>query len=92
MEAELLASAYRNCLALALKTNIRSISFPSISTGAFGYPVEKASRIALTTVVGFVREYNGIDEVHFVLHSKHDLMIYEGELKDAIQTGFTNLD
>ena len=81
-----------NCLALALKMNIRSISFPSISTGAYGYPIEKASRIALSAVLGFIKEHNGIDEVHFVLHSQHDLMIYEAALKEVIQTGFTGLD
>ncbi|PWB55404.1 MAG: O-acetyl-ADP-ribose deacetylase [Candidatus Methanoperedenaceae archaeon] len=91
-EPELLASAYRNCLALALKMKIRSISFPSISTGAYGYPIEKASRIALSTVFGFAREHNGIDEVHFVLHSQHDLMIYDAALKEVVQTGFTGLD
>lgn len=88
-EAQLLASAYRNCLALALKMNIRSISFPSISTGAYGYPIGKASRIALSTVLGFIKEHKGIDEVHFVLHSQHDLMIYEAALKEVIETGFT---
>jgi len=87
-EAQLLAKAYGNCLALALKMKIRSISFPSISTGAYGYPIEKASRIALTTVLDFIKEHNGIDEVHFVLHSQHDLMIYEVALKEVIQTGF----
>lgn len=88
-EAQLLAKAYGNCLALAIKMKIRSISFPSISTGAYGYPIEKASRIALLTVLDFVKEHNGIDEVHFVLHSQHDLMIYEAALKEVIETGFT---
>jgi len=83
-EPELLASAYRNCLALAFKMNIRSISFPSISTGAYGYPIEKASRIALATVLDFVKEHNGIDEVHFVLHSQHDLRTYEDALKEVL--------
>ena len=86
-ETELLAKAYGNCLALALKMNIRSISFPSISTGAYGYPIGKASRIALSTVLDFIKEHNGIEEVHFVLHSKHDLMIYEAGLKEVIKTG-----
>ncbi len=83
-EAELLARAYRNCLALALKMNIRTISFPSISTGAYGYPIEKASRIALETVVDFIKEQNGIDELYFVLHSRHDLMTYEAALKEVL--------
>jgi O-acetyl-ADP-ribose deacetylase (regulator of RNase III) len=88
-EAQMLAKAYGNCLALALEMHIRSISFPSISTGAYGYPIEKASGIALSTVLDFIKEHNGIDEVHFVLHSQHDLMIYEAALKEVIQTGFT---
>ncbi len=88
-ETELLAKAYGNCLDLALEMHIRSISFPSISTGAYGYPIEKASRIALTNVLDFIKEHNGIDEVHFVLHSQYDLMIYEGVLNEVIQTGFT---
>jgi O-acetyl-ADP-ribose deacetylase (regulator of RNase III) len=83
-EPELLAKAYRNCLALSLKMNIRSISFPSISTGAYGYPIEKASRIVLATVLDFIKVHNGIDELHFVLHSRHDLMIYEGALKEVL--------
>jgi len=83
-EAQLLDSAYRNCLALALKMHIRSISFPSISTGAYGYPIGEASRIALGTVIDFVRNHNGIDEVHFVLHSQNDLMIYEAALKEIL--------
>lgn len=83
-EPELLAKAYRNCLALALKMNIRSISFPSISTGAYGYPIEKASRIALATVLDVLKVHKGIDELHFVLHSRHDLMIYEAALKEVL--------
>jgi O-acetyl-ADP-ribose deacetylase (regulator of RNase III) len=76
-EPEMLARAYKNCLALALKMEIKTISFPSISTGAYGYPVEKASRVALRAVVDFLRVNSGIEEVRFVLHSQHDLRIYE---------------
>lgn len=76
-EPEMLARAYKNCLALALKMGIKTISFPSISTGAYGYPMEKASRVALRAVVDFLRVNSGIEEVRFVLHSKHDLRVYE---------------
>ncbi len=79
-EPELLASAYKNCLALALKMGNKTISFPSISTGAYGYPIEKASRIALRAVVDFLGENTGIEEVRFVLHSEHDLRIYDEAL------------
>ncbi len=81
-EPELLANAYRNGLFLALKLGVKTISFPSISTGAYGFPVEKASRIAIRTVLDFLRENNGIDKVYFVLHSRHDLMVYEESLKE----------
>ena len=76
-ETEMLARAYKNCLSLALKMGIKTISFPSISTGAYGYPVEKASRVALRTVVDFLGENTEIEEVRFVLHSEHDLRLYE---------------
>ncbi|VVB88610.1 [Protein ADP-ribosylglutamate] hydrolase [uncultured archaeon] len=81
-EPELLARAYRNSLALALKMGFRSISFPSISTGAYGYPIEKASRIALGSVIEFLEKNKGIDEIRFVLHSTHDLRVYEDALKE----------
>lgn len=80
-EPEMLERAYKNCLALALKMGIKTISFPSISTGAYGYPVKKASRVALRAVVDFLGENTGIEEVRFVLHSKHDLWIYEETLE-----------
>lgn len=81
-EPEMLARAYRNCLALGLKIGIKTISFPSISTGAYGYPVEKASRVAMRAVADFLRENEGIKEVRFVLHSQHDLRIYEEVLAE----------
>ncbi len=86
-ESEMLARAYRNSIALALKMGIRTISFPSISTGAYGYPVEKASRVALQAVKDFLRENAGIDEVRFVLHNLHDLRIYEETLEEILDHG-----
>ena len=83
-EPELLARAYRNSLVLAVKMGIKTISFPSISTGAYGYPVEKASRVALRAVVDFLGENSGIVEVTFVLHSWNDLKVYEETLEEII--------
>lgn len=80
-EPELLAKAYSNSLTLALRSGLKTISFPSISTGAYGYPVEKASRIAIRSVAEFLTNNEGIKEVRFVLHSTHDLRIYEEALK-----------
>ena len=74
-EPELLAQAYHNSLLLAALNELRTIAFPSISTGAYGYPVEQASRIALKTAKEFLQE-NGLDEVVFVLFSDHDLIVY----------------
>ena len=54
-EPEILASCYRNSLRLAVENGVRSIAFPSISTGAYGYPVEKAAPVALSTVATFLR-------------------------------------
>jgi O-acetyl-ADP-ribose deacetylase (regulator of RNase III) len=65
--AQLLASAYRNSLALASRYKTQSISFPSISTGAYGYPMEEAARIALTTVREYLQGHPEIKLVRFVL-------------------------
>jgi len=67
-EAESLASCYRTCLSLAEERGLRSVSFPSISTGAYGYPMNEAANIALTTVGGLLRDADtGVREVLFVL-------------------------
>ncbi|MBI5493010.1 MAG: O-acetyl-ADP-ribose deacetylase [Deltaproteobacteria bacterium] len=80
-EPELLASAYNASLELALKNNLKSVSFPSISTGAYGYPVEEASEIALNTVIGFLRSNKGITLVRFVLFSDRDYGVYKSTLE-----------
>jgi len=75
-EPELLAEAYRNSLRLAVSKGLKTIAFPSISTGAYGYPIEKACRIALTTVKEFLEKEDKLDKILFVLFTKHDLEIY----------------
>lgn len=75
-EPSLLADAYRNSLRLAVSRGIRTIAFPSISTGAYGYPIEEASPIALRTVKEFLEENEGLDEVIFVLFTARDLKAY----------------
>jgi len=76
-EPEMLANAYRNSLRLAVSKCLKTISFPSISTGAYGYPIEKASRIALSTVKEFLEKEDKLDEIIFVLFSQHDLETYK---------------
>lgn len=80
-EAELLASAYRNSLKIAAEKGIQSISFPSISTGAYGYPIKEAARIALQTVIDFIKTHKSPALVRFVLFSDRELKVYEETLK-----------
>jgi O-acetyl-ADP-ribose deacetylase (regulator of RNase III) len=81
-EPELLASAYRNSLKLASDKGLLSVSFPSISTGAYGYPVEDAAGIALRTVMDFLKNDRKIKLVRIILFNQHDLEVYERILAD----------
>lgn len=73
----LLASAYRNCLRIAAAYGLESIAFPSISTGAFCFPMDAASPIALRTVLDFVeREEHGLKLVRFVLYPRENRRAY----------------
>jgi O-acetyl-ADP-ribose deacetylase (regulator of RNase III) len=78
----LLASAYHRSLEVARGNELRSVAFPSISTGAYGYPLNEAAPIALSTVINFVRENPSIELVRFVLFSKEVLVAYEKALGD----------
>src|SRR5437773_4137058 len=76
-EADLLASAYRRSLEVAVEHKLRSISFPSISTGAFGYPLKLAAPIALRTVVEFLRKgEHRLEEVRMLLYQREDDRAY----------------
>jgi len=80
-EAELLASAYRSSLQVAVENGLRSVAFPSISTGAYGYPVRQAARTALGAVKEFLEQNPGkLDLVRFVLFSPSDYAVYEEAL------------
>ncbi len=69
-EAELLASAYRSCLDLAVANDCRSIAFPALSTGEYGYPIDQAARIALQAVTSFLSEKAAPELVRFVLFTE----------------------
>jgi O-acetyl-ADP-ribose deacetylase (regulator of RNase III) len=87
-EAQLLASAYRESLRLAVENNLASISFPSISTGVYGYPVEQAARMALEAVRSFLRDYaTSIKEVVFVLFDSRTHDAYSSALCEAMKEG-----
>jgi O-acetyl-ADP-ribose deacetylase (regulator of RNase III) len=83
-EPELLASCYRNSLELAKKHGLKSIAFPSISTGAYRFPIELAAPIAVNTVRKFISADTGVlDKVVFVLFSEKDLRVYRTALQPA---------
>jgi O-acetyl-ADP-ribose deacetylase len=75
-EAQLLASAYWESLKLAHKNGIRSVAFPSLSTGAYGYPLDQAARIAVKTVTDYLRENQMFDRVGFVLFGSQAYQAY----------------
>jgi O-acetyl-ADP-ribose deacetylase len=79
-EADLLASCYRQCLAIAAQNAIRSIAFPSISTGIYGYPIAEAAKIAVATVHAVIAASTEQHEVIFCCFSRPDLDIYQREL------------
>jgi O-acetyl-ADP-ribose deacetylase (regulator of RNase III) len=81
-EPELLARAYQNSLKLALEKDLKSVAFPSISTGAYGYPIEDACRVALEAVKEFLEKEDSLDKVVFVLFSEHALKAYVAEAKE----------
>lgn len=80
-EADLLASAYCASLELASRHGLRTVAFPSISTGVYGYPVEQAARVALRAVAGALPR-PPIEEVRFVLFSRTDLDAYARALQE----------
>ena len=77
-EPELLASCYRNSLKLAKEHGLKSIAFPSISTGAYRFPIDLAATIAIKTTQKFITENpNSLEKAIFVLFSAQDLRVYE---------------
>lgn len=83
-EPKLLENCYINSLKLASSKGIKSIAFPSISTGAYGYPMEEAAEIALRTVIDYLRRHDDIELIRFVLFGKKAYEVYEKRLKQLI--------
>ncbi|MCR4907824.1 MAG: O-acetyl-ADP-ribose deacetylase [Lachnospiraceae bacterium] len=80
-EPELLSSCYHNSLKVAMENGIRTIAFPSISTGVYGYPVDKAAKVAVATVKKFMEENPGkFDLVYWVCFDERTLKAYEQEI------------
>ncbi len=85
-EPELLASAYKESLKIAAENNLNSVSFPSISTGAYGYPVSQASEVALDAVFTFLRQSTtSLREVVFVLFDSRTFGAYSSALREIAE-------
>lgn len=84
-DSMLLTSSYEQCLRLASQYKIESISFPSISTGIYGYPVDEASEIALRTVITYLTRHPEIKLVRFVLLSQNDYATYKSTLEYLLE-------
>lgn len=82
---ELLASCYRRSLEVASQNKLKSVAFPSISTGAYGYPLEEAAPIAIQTVMDYLKTHPDIQLVRFVLFGREAYQAYEKALKDLLK-------
>jgi O-acetyl-ADP-ribose deacetylase (regulator of RNase III) len=83
-EAELLADCYRNSLKVAEENRVSSVAFPAISTGAFGYPLEEATEVALRTVLAETRSLEYVKLIRFVLFSERELEAHGNKLAELL--------
>jgi len=79
-EERLLADCYRNSLAAAVEKGVKTIAFPAISTGVYGFPLEKATEIAITETIRFLKNDEHLDQVIFVCFSEKALNAYQETL------------
>jgi O-acetyl-ADP-ribose deacetylase (regulator of RNase III) len=82
-EPQLLASCYRRSLELAVAHAIRTIAFPAISCGVYGYPMELAAKVAVLECRRFAQEHDAIEQITFALFGASALAVYEAELASA---------
>lgn len=80
-EPELLASAYRRSLEEAVRVGAKTVAFPAISTGVYGYPNDQAARVAVDTIRAFLKEHSEITEVRLMCYSKATKQVLEAALK-----------
>jgi O-acetyl-ADP-ribose deacetylase (regulator of RNase III) len=81
-EDKLLANCYKNALRLAEKHQVRSIAFPSLSTGAFGYPIEEAVNVTFNAILAELQGLKHLQKIKFVLFSEQDLKLYLKKIED----------
>jgi O-acetyl-ADP-ribose deacetylase len=79
-EDQLLSNAYRNSLQIAIENKVKTISFPNISTGVYGFPKDRAAKIALSTVVDYLKRDHTIKDVIFACYDKENYQIYQSLL------------
>jgi len=84
-DARLLADCYRNSLRLAAENTVRTIAFPAISCGVYGYPIQEACTIAVDTTAAVLPELSGIEKVIFILFSSGDKAVYDTYLEGLKQ-------
>jgi O-acetyl-ADP-ribose deacetylase (regulator of RNase III) len=84
-EEKLLRDAYQNSLKVAIDKGIKKISFPSISTGAYGFPIIKASKIAINAVKEYLERNVNLERVVFVLFNEEDLEIYREVMREILK-------
>jgi O-acetyl-ADP-ribose deacetylase (regulator of RNase III) len=72
---------------LVVENTVRTVAFPSISTGVYGFPVQRASRIAVETVIKFMKASGKPEEVRFVVFSHHDYEVYASLFRSQLQSG-----
>ena len=82
-EDDVLASCYRSCFALAEQNGIRTLAFPSISTGAYGFPMERAARIAVRETKGFLEQNTSVEKVLLVCFGKSACEVHSQALDEA---------
>jgi len=83
-EAEILASAYRESLKLASARKLKSLAFPAISAGVYGYPLQEAARIALSTVVDYLKTRQDVELVRFVLYGRTTFDTFSAVFRDLV--------
>jgi O-acetyl-ADP-ribose deacetylase len=86
-EPELLASCYRESLKLASTKGLKTLAFPSISTGVYGYPIEDAAKVALTTITDYLAQHPEIERVRFVLFGRTAYEAFAKVLKKLAPLG-----
>jgi O-acetyl-ADP-ribose deacetylase (regulator of RNase III) len=85
-EPDLLASCHKRSLELASPHGIRSIAFPAISTGAYGYPRDEAAKVALAAVIDYLKDHQEIELVRFVMYGRDAYRVYAEELRRQVPT------